>query len=112
MIQVSHGELEKIPTESEVLSGPCLPGSARIPRAGEGLQRSRTSLDFLTAWGNELSRKDRFGATPKPARETRALPNPTWLATESFANQIEHAGGGGARRGDRLGWVFDWLVVS
>ena len=40
------------------------PGSARVPRAGDGVSPSRTSL------------KDYFGGTPKPARETRALPRP------------------------------------
>jgi len=38
-----------------------LPGSARVSRAGETVSVSRTF-------------KDRFGETPKPARETRALP--------------------------------------
>jgi hypothetical protein len=50
-------------------------GSARVPRAGE---RVLTVADFsfssliLTAAGTQT--KDCFGATPKPARETRALP--------------------------------------
>ena len=38
-----------------------LPGSARVSRAGETVSVSRTF-------------KDRFGETPKPTRETRALP--------------------------------------
>jgi hypothetical protein len=49
-------------------------GSARVSRAGE---RVLAIADFafdssLTAAG--LSKKDCFGATPKPTRETRALP--------------------------------------
>ncbi len=38
------------------------PGSARVPRAGDGVSPPWTSL------------KDYFGGTPKPARETHALP--------------------------------------
>src|SRR5437899_4537135 len=51
------------------------PGSARVSRAGE---RVLAIADFLlssflaTACGSR--RKDRFGATPKPTRGTRALP--------------------------------------
>src|SRR5207249_9587229 len=43
-------------------------GSARVSRLGDDLSSSRTSL--LRA----ITGKDCFGATPKPARETRALP--------------------------------------
>src|SRR5947207_2910070 len=43
-------------------------GSARVSRAGDGVSPSRTSLTYS---GN---RKDCFGETPKPTRETRALP--------------------------------------
>jgi len=50
-------------------------GSARISRACERvLPIANFSLDsiMLTEAGTET--KDCFGATPKPARETRALP--------------------------------------
>jgi hypothetical protein len=50
-------------------------GSARVPRAGEGLWRSRTFVqNRKVTCGNDRSDKVRFGATPKPARETRVLP--------------------------------------
>ncbi len=48
------------PCRAEILH----PGSARVSRAGDGVSPLRTSP------------KDCFGGTPKPARETRALPNP------------------------------------
>jgi hypothetical protein len=50
-------------------------GSARVSRAGERvLAIANFSLDsiMLTEAGTET--KDCFGATPKPAPETRALP--------------------------------------
>jgi hypothetical protein len=50
-------------------------GSAGVSRAGERvLPIANFSLDsiMLTEAGTET--KDCFGATPKPARETRALP--------------------------------------
>jgi len=49
-------------------------GSARVSRGGERVPRTRTFVVRLigpTIWSR---RKDCFGATPKPARETRALP--------------------------------------
>jgi len=49
-------------------------GSAHVPCAGEGLWRSRTFLQNQARWCNHSAENDRFGATPKPARETRALP--------------------------------------
>ncbi len=51
-------------------------GSARVSRAGE---RVLAIANFLRAPlpvpAIEIERKVRFGATPKPARETRALPD-------------------------------------
>src|SRR5207244_10760422 len=44
------------------------PGSARVSRVGDGVSPSRAFLLHTT------NRKDCFGETPKPARETRALP--------------------------------------
>src|SRR5438270_7785068 len=44
------------------------PDSARVSCVGERVSRSRTSS------GPSTTTKDRFGETPKPARETRALP--------------------------------------
>jgi hypothetical protein len=50
-------------------------GSARVPRAGEGLWPSRAFVwNRKIISGKDSSEKVRFGATPKPARETRALP--------------------------------------
>ena len=44
-------------------------GSARVRRAGERVLAIATSIVILAA-----SQKDCLGATPKPAREPRALP--------------------------------------
>ena len=50
-------------------------GSARVPRVGERVLAIADFLcELLTSMGNASERKDCFGATPKPARETRALP--------------------------------------
>jgi hypothetical protein len=52
-------------------------GSARVPRAGERvLAVANFAFGSLFIASIRIPRKDRFGATPKPARETRALPNP------------------------------------
>src|SRR5207249_897166 len=48
-------------------------GSARVSRAGDGVSPSRTFLAFCDC-PDLASRKACFGATPKPTRETRALP--------------------------------------
>ena len=50
-------------------------GSARVSRAGErvlAIANFSWNSILLTEAGTET--KDCFGATPKPARETRALP--------------------------------------
>ena len=50
-------------------------GSARVSRAGEPvLAIANFSLDSIMLTEAETETKDCFGATPKPARETRALP--------------------------------------
>ena len=50
-------------------------GSARVPRTGE---RVLAIADFSSVWSEcgdgRTKGEDCFGATPKPARETRALP--------------------------------------
>src|SRR4029077_5045736 len=54
---------------------PPVPGSARVSRVGDGVLAIADflfPLEIRIRWRN--SRKVRFGATPKPARETRALP--------------------------------------
>jgi len=65
-------------TESPLpfLSAPqtIIPGSARVSRVGEGVPPSWTF------------REDCFGGTPKPARETRALPG----GIRSFARDLFH----------------------
>jgi hypothetical protein len=60
------------------MSGSHFPGSARVSRVGDGVL-AVASFAFPTqpAPPGPLTIKDRFGATPKPARETRALPNPS-----------------------------------
>jgi hypothetical protein len=50
-------------------------GNARVTRAGERvLAITDFSWELSSSAANEFQRKVRFGATPKPARETRALP--------------------------------------
>ena len=51
-----------------------IPGSARVSRVGEGVPPSWTF------------REDYFGGTPKPARETRALPG----GIRSLARDLFH----------------------
>ena len=51
------------------------PGSARVSRAGErvlAIANFSSSASLFTS--ARIQREDRFGATPKPARETRVLP--------------------------------------
>ena len=67
-----------------------VPGSALVPSAGEGVPPSRTSftrrfgdrsrVQFRHGW------EVRFGGTPKPARETRALPGN--LCPRSLADRL------------------------
>src|SRR6266478_9549852 len=57
------------------------PGSARVSRAGErvlAIANFPCGARIVTAGGTE--RKDCFGATPKPARGTRALPRHAFCA--------------------------------
>ena len=50
-------------------------GSARVPRANERvLAIANFSLAFRKQTCDRDQKKDCFGATPKPARETHALP--------------------------------------
>src|SRR5438034_2298288 len=49
-------------------------GSARISCAGEAISGSRTFLGAPFSRLGNAPQKACFGATPKPARETRALP--------------------------------------
>ena len=50
-------------------------GSARVSRAGERvLAIANFSLESRLFRAAGTQRKDCFGMTPKPARETRALP--------------------------------------
>ena len=48
-------------------------GSARVSRVGDGVPASRTFARRESVKRNPL-RKDCFGETPKPTRETHALP--------------------------------------
>ena len=55
----------------------CDPGSARVSRAGDGVPPSRTFpvSDYRQRWERSgRCTKVRLGGTPRPARETRALP--------------------------------------
>jgi hypothetical protein len=51
-------------------------GSARVSRAGERVLAITNFSLGRQLWKAMNSRKDCFGATPKPTRGTRALPNP------------------------------------
>jgi len=60
------------------MSATGVPGSARVSRAGDGVLAVATfSFTMQPAPRNSFTIKDCFGVTPKPARETRALPNPS-----------------------------------
>jgi len=60
------------------MSATGVPGSARGSRAGDGVLAVATfSFTMQPAPLDSPTMKDCFGATPKPARETRALPNPS-----------------------------------
>jgi hypothetical protein len=50
--------------------------STRVPRVGDGvLAIAGSTLTMPNSLQTPFTVKDCFGATPKPARETRALPN-------------------------------------
>jgi hypothetical protein len=50
-------------------------GSARVSRAGERvLAIANFRYKFALFGAHQIKRKDCFGVTPKPARETHALP--------------------------------------
>jgi len=49
-------------------------GSARVSRVGDCVSQSRTFLRAHNELAILIVRKDCFGETPKPTRETRALP--------------------------------------
>ncbi len=52
-----------------------LHGSARVSRAGDGvLAVANFPFPMQPALRDSFTIRDCFGATPKPARETRALP--------------------------------------
>jgi len=60
----------------EILNAANFLGSARVSRAGAGvLAIANFSSELPSAVGDSFTLKVRFGETPKPARETRALPN-------------------------------------
>ena len=60
------------------MSGSHFPGSARGSRVGDGvLAIANFPFALQPAPPDSLTIKDCFGATPKLARETRALPNPS-----------------------------------
>jgi hypothetical protein len=50
-----------------------LPGSARVPPVWRARPRDREFPSAYDSPTNCRTRKDRFGETPKPARETHAL---------------------------------------
>jgi hypothetical protein len=51
-------------------------GSARVLGVGDGVPPSRTFHNAQIFFSILSVQKDCFGETPKPARETGALPNP------------------------------------
>ena len=51
-----------------------LMGSARVSRAGEAVSGSRTFAVIQLVAAIEIREQVRSGGTPKPSRETRALP--------------------------------------
>jgi hypothetical protein len=60
------------------MSGSHFPGSARVSRVGDGvLAIAHFPFAMQPAPPDSPTIKDCFGATLKPARETRALPNPS-----------------------------------
>ena len=54
--------------------GSRLPGSARVSRAGERVLAIANFLSIVRPLLKCRFKKANFGATPEPARETRALP--------------------------------------
>jgi hypothetical protein len=63
--------------------GGCL-GSARVSRAGESVTLSRTFRNAPLKRTAGPAKKASFGATPKPTRETRALPRIDMTLLPSF----------------------------
>ena len=53
-------------------------GSACVSCIGDCVQRSRSFPVFGPPFYDSCPSKDHFDATPKPARETRALPGQIW----------------------------------
>jgi len=71
-------------------------GSARLWRAGEGLRRSRTFLlSSRLSQRVQGPNKVRFGVTPKPSRQRRALPRTCMRVLGSFLRNYA-----GRREGD------------
>ena len=52
--------------------------SAGVSRIGDCVPRSRSFPCVRTPFYDSCPSQDHFGATPKPARETRALPGQIW----------------------------------
>jgi hypothetical protein len=54
--------------------GPVILGSARVPRADDGVLAIANFFCLLELSVGAESEEVRFGATPKPTRDTRVLP--------------------------------------
>jgi hypothetical protein len=54
---------------------PCIPGSARVSRAGFGVAPKQSSFGGLPSAEAKILEKVREAETASPTRETRALPN-------------------------------------
>jgi len=69
---------------------PRLPGSARVPRAGNGVLAIANFLSCLIVSTISVLSKDCFGETPKPARATRALPGTEEFWDPGMNFRVEH----------------------
>jgi hypothetical protein len=65
-------------------------GGARVSGVGDCVTQSRTFAATFNRPAIRVIRKDCFGATPKPARATRALPRPCQrrLSSHAFAGSF------------------------
>src|SRR3954469_17984363 len=66
-------------------------GSARVSRAGDGVHAiANFSCDVVGRESDEIEKKACFDVTPKPARETRALPRMLLPARSHYAREFRN----------------------